>query len=205
MELLVTIAIIAILSSILLPALKKARDKARQITCINNLKQIGTTMMIYAQDYNGYFPVRVDLNDTPWHKHILSYIDPDETYASENKVFVCPQFIKYRTYAGTQAYSMNAYLHNLGLSPPPVSRIKTPSIVHLVSDSDTYAKGTPQYPAQWFIAIPDSSYIDGTIPSGCTPGTRHFDTANILFADGHVSSVNKSSLYDTNIVKFDPN
>jgi prepilin-type N-terminal cleavage/methylation domain-containing protein len=75
-ELLVVIAIIAILSGMLLPALARARDKARESACENNLSQIGKAIIIYRMDSEDRMPL--------W----ISHLCPD--YLQTNKIFQCP-------------------------------------------------------------------------------------------------------------------
>jgi prepilin-type N-terminal cleavage/methylation domain-containing protein/prepilin-type processing-associated H-X9-DG protein len=77
-ELLVVIAIIAILAAILFPVFSKAREKARQASCLSNLKQIGLSVMMYMEDYDETYPqaqyheAAIDM-DRPWFVAIYPY------------------------------------------------------------------------------------------------------------------------------------
>ncbi len=91
-ELLVVIAIIAILAAILFPVFARAREKARQTSCLSNMKQIALAQLMYAQDYDertvrwiGY----VDAGDynPPQFSYWYEYIMP---YVKNEQIFVCP-------------------------------------------------------------------------------------------------------------------
>jgi prepilin-type N-terminal cleavage/methylation domain-containing protein/prepilin-type processing-associated H-X9-DG protein len=84
-ELLVVIAIIAILAAILFPVFAQAREKARQASCISNMKQMALACIMYTQDYDEKFPLSGvwNFNDASWSQRI-------EPYIKNLGVFVCP-------------------------------------------------------------------------------------------------------------------
>ncbi len=88
-ELLVVIAIIAILAAILFPVFAKAREKARQIACLSNEKQIGTGLLQYNQDFDETFPMRYTDTD-PADGHQRSWKDEIYPYIKSYAVFKCP-------------------------------------------------------------------------------------------------------------------
>src|SRR5688500_18904923 len=97
-ELLVVIAIIAILAAILFPVFAKAREAARKTSCLNNLKQIGTGMMMYAQDYDENMPAAAFGNypnglwGSPlWNDYGWTYIFPLlDPYTKNSQIYACP-------------------------------------------------------------------------------------------------------------------
>jgi prepilin-type N-terminal cleavage/methylation domain-containing protein/prepilin-type processing-associated H-X9-DG protein len=88
-ELLVVIAIIALLMGILMPALNRARNQARRVTCANNLKQIGISLHMYGSDYDGKLPLNANAGNWWWD---IAYSTTDYIIATggDRHTFYCP-------------------------------------------------------------------------------------------------------------------
>src|SRR6266540_5070956 len=88
-ELLVVIAIIAILAAILFPVFAQAREKARQTSCLSNLRQLSTAMMMYAEDHDGIFaPVIARPSRQEKNPYLISWMHLLEPYTRSRGVFI---------------------------------------------------------------------------------------------------------------------
>ncbi len=159
-ELLVVIAIIAILAAILFPVFARARERARQTSCLSNLRQIGLAVHMYAQDYRGLvplanqYPAEPDGSDCPYRQGPPGIVDVLNPYTRNKQLFRCPSDHEMFSVQGT------SYDYGLGMLDsfmPPVMLDnpwgREPSRTVLAQD----------YDPEWHDAGPNVLYFDGHV------------------------------------------
>jgi prepilin-type N-terminal cleavage/methylation domain-containing protein/prepilin-type processing-associated H-X9-DG protein len=218
-ELLVVIAIIAILAAILFPVFARAREKARQSSCLSNLKQLGLATLMYVQDYDETFPIfgpAWGTNPDPpgtgvcWWLGIYPYV-------KNYQLYVCPNYQQWgpftywdRTFAVFPSYGMNPNLHvgvPLGGSGGRrLATIQSPASLVMLADSchpmgDAWRFAWPWAPGAW-----------NSSPQKCQAAqTNQLETycphsggSNYVFADGHAKWLNAQAFWANRTTYMNP-
>ncbi len=201
-ELLVVIAIIAILAAMLLPALNSAREKAKAIKCAGNLKQLGTAVSMYTQDYNDWLPldrlagegVGNDGNAMEWRRELSPYIcneritDPTDRRIKTG-AYACPSF---NNKSGDKnwdgGYGWNYTYLGLEENRSGMARIKLQQVkkatgtamIGDVYDNDSTDKLLRIFPPSYQSA----KYVS----------YQHHGSINMAWVDGHVSGEKREKL-----------
>lgn len=166
-ELLVVIAIIAILAAILFPAFAKARESARRISCVNNMKQFGLAFMQYSQEYDERTLI---VQEPPL--PVVHWNDAIQPYIKSTAVFRCPSMTQETTPPDSDYVVNGFFTHGLHMA-----QFKSPSQQILM--------------AERALNLPETDYHAWDVAEfePHLEKQRHLETSNYVFADGHVKSL----------------
>jgi len=201
-ELLVVIAIIAILAAILFPVFARAREKARQTSCLSNVKQLTLGQLMYAQDYDERFPyfvtgVQPAGSGVPWWLVVQPYVKNWQLYK-------CPSSPgaagvgKYWTWDYPYPrYGMNQYIQYNSSNAGLMAIIKRPAETVILGDcchgmGDSWRVAWPETPGGWSSS---PRKCDLARSAENDEYARHNGGNNLGMVDGHAKWMGGQSFY----------
>lgn len=199
-ELLIVIAIIAILAALLLPALNKARIKAQALKCLSNMKTCGAVTIMYADSNKGdiiaYWERTVNgANVGSW----VDWMQVSGDIADGAKYVSCPTFLPKAAQYGVFATVKNYEVYGMGHYVfYPVDKMLNTSVGARHSINIKRLRGASLFPLQFDSVRTDTlGGIQSCIVAGNTAyniNIRHNNKANVSFADGHAAAISKPEL-----------
>jgi prepilin-type N-terminal cleavage/methylation domain-containing protein/prepilin-type processing-associated H-X9-DG protein len=210
-ELLVVIAIIAILAAILFPVFAKAREKAKQTRCINNLRQCSTAFAMYAQDWDGwvlgYNYIQSAKVEITWASCLVN-----SGYLGTMNVTVCPSYPPYYwdTNNGKRAgqiYGWNkeaqelypGYIFTSGIDNNYLNLYKIDKPEQFITIADSI--GTK---SEWSTYQKQSYVFNFSNSAAGVIHLRHNGLASAIFADGHVAACDKGKIKAAALAELPP-
>ena len=181
-ELLVVIAIIAILAAILFPVFAKAREKARQSSCNSNLRQLGTGLIMYAQDYDECTPIGfsgLGWWTGTWKERLYPYVKNYQLYDCPSRRLGVPP-------TGYGNYGINAYLGEA---------VAFVALGNVTKPAETIALGEND-DGDWVIEPRGDMGVTAPWAQTGWVKDQHNEGANFAFLDGHAKWMKLSAVHD---------
>jgi len=201
-ELLIVIAIIAILAGLFLPALKKVQEKAKEIKCSGQLRQLNLYTLGYAMDWNGYNPPYQNLSmasvsSSYWFCYLWAYINPHYTSIwLSPKLLLCPSLIPPRGYYPDYGANGNLFMFIAADGTLWTNGYGQGSIIKLSQLHGNLSKTLFYTEVNGHLGIGTLGNTDPN-PANCRVHYRHNTGLNVLFVDGHVSWMRSPAYWGT--------